>query len=34
MEVVDDVDDAINHINKYGSSHTDTIITEDGMSHG
>ncbi|CAB3990250.1 delta-1-pyrroline-5-carboxylate synthase isoform X2, partial [Paramuricea clavata] len=29
MEVVDDVDDAINHINKYGSSHTDTIVTED-----
>ena len=31
MEVVDDVSDAINHINKYGSAHTDAIITEDGM---
>jgi hypothetical protein len=31
MEVVDDVNDAINHINKYGSAHTDTIVTEDGM---
>ena len=31
MEVVDDVYDAIDHINKYGSSHTDTIVTEDGM---
>ena len=31
MEVVDDVGDAIDHINKYGSSHTDVIVTEDGM---
>lgn len=30
MEVVDDVKDAIRHINKYGSSHTDVIITDDG----
>lgn len=29
MEVVDDVKDAIRHINKYGSSHTDVIITDD-----
>lgn len=29
MEVVDDVKDAINHINKYGSSHTDVIVTDD-----
>lgn len=24
-----DVDDAINHIHKYGSSHTDVIVAED-----
>ncbi|KAG8176889.1 hypothetical protein JTE90_008329 [Oedothorax gibbosus] len=29
IEIVDSVDAAINHINTYGSSHTDTIITED-----
>ncbi|XP_020280747.1 delta-1-pyrroline-5-carboxylate synthase [Pseudomyrmex gracilis] len=28
IEVVSDVDDAINHIYKYGSSHTDVIVTE------
>ncbi|XP_060076959.1 delta-1-pyrroline-5-carboxylate synthase-like [Ylistrum balloti] len=28
MELVDDVDDAIAHINKYGSSHTDSIVTD------
>tara|TARA_B110000438_G_C15739900_1_gene617988 strand:+ start:88 stop:1353 length:1266 start_codon:yes stop_codon:yes gene_type:complete len=28
VKIVDDVNDAINHINKYGTSHTDTIITE------
>ncbi|KAL0132933.1 hypothetical protein PUN28_000578 [Cardiocondyla obscurior] len=28
VEVVSDVDDAISHIHKYGSSHTDTIVTE------
>ncbi|XP_050395440.1 delta-1-pyrroline-5-carboxylate synthase isoform X1 [Patella vulgata] len=28
VEIVDGVDDAINHINQYGSSHTDTIVTE------
>ncbi|CAL1537684.1 unnamed protein product [Lymnaea stagnalis] len=27
VEIVDDLDDAINHINKYGSSHTDAIVT-------
>ncbi len=28
VKVVDGVDDAIAHINQYGSSHTDTIVTE------
>ncbi|XP_015585437.1 delta-1-pyrroline-5-carboxylate synthase isoform X2 [Cephus cinctus] len=32
IEVVSDLDDAINHIHKYGSSHTDVIITEDKRS--
>lgn len=29
IEVVPDLDAAINHIHKYGSSHTDVIVTED-----
>ncbi|XP_015122580.1 delta-1-pyrroline-5-carboxylate synthase [Diachasma alloeum] len=29
IEVVPDLDEAINHIHKYGSSHTDVIVTED-----
>lgn len=29
VEIVDSVHDAINHINTYGSSHTDCIVTED-----
>ena len=29
VKIVDNIDDAINHINKYGSHHTDCIITED-----
>ncbi|MGQ9843207.1 MAG: glutamate-5-semialdehyde dehydrogenase [Spirochaetota bacterium] len=29
IKIVDSVDDAINHINKYGSKHTDSIITND-----
>ncbi|XP_051163857.1 delta-1-pyrroline-5-carboxylate synthase isoform X1 [Leptopilina boulardi] len=29
IELVTDLDDAINHIHKYGSGHTDTIVTED-----
>ena len=28
IKIVDDLDDAINHIGKYGSHHTDAIITE------
>lgn len=28
MEIVDDVQDAISHIHKFGSAHTDTIVTE------
>ncbi len=27
IKIVDDVDDAIHHINRYGSKHTDSIIT-------
>ena len=30
VEVVDSVSDAIHHINSYGSSHTDAIVTENG----
>lgn len=30
VEVVDDAEAAINHIHRFGSSHTDVIITEDG----
>ena len=30
MEVVDTMKDAVDHIHKYGSSHTDVIITENG----
>lgn len=29
VKVVDDIDEAIAHINRYGSHHTDCIITED-----
>lgn len=29
IEVVSDLDDAINHIHRYGSGHTDVIVTED-----
>jgi delta-1-pyrroline-5-carboxylate synthetase len=28
IEVVDDVKDAIEHINKFSSNHTDSIVTE------
>lgn len=30
VETVDDVNDAIEHINQYGSSHTDSIVTNNG----
>ena len=33
MELVSDVDDAIRHIHAHGSSHTDTIITENGKDY-
>ena len=29
MKIVADVDEAIAHINKYGSQHTDAIVSED-----
>lgn len=31
IEVVRSMDDAIAHVHKYGSSHTDVIITENGL---
>lgn len=30
LEMVDDVSEATEHIHKYGSSHTDVIVTENG----
>ena len=32
VRVVNDVDDALDHINRYGSHHTDTIITTDAAA--
>ncbi|MGH9574092.1 MAG: glutamate-5-semialdehyde dehydrogenase [Candidatus Acidiferrales bacterium] len=32
VKVVPDINDAIEHINRYGSRHTDTIVTEDDAS--
>jgi delta-1-pyrroline-5-carboxylate synthetase len=31
VEVVDDIDDAVEHINRYGSAHTDAIVTDNGL---
>lgn len=31
IELVDSVDAAVQHINKYGSNHTDAIITKNGI---
>jgi delta-1-pyrroline-5-carboxylate synthetase len=33
VEIVSDVLGAIEHINTYGSSHTDVIVTENGKNH-
>ncbi|XP_046563781.1 LOW QUALITY PROTEIN: delta-1-pyrroline-5-carboxylate synthase-like [Haliotis rubra] len=32
VEVVEDIDEAIAHINKFGSSHTDAIVTDDDVA--
>ena len=32
VEIVDSLEHAINHINKYGSSHTDVIVTENNLN--
>jgi glutamate-5-semialdehyde dehydrogenase len=32
VKVVDSLDEAIQHIHKYGSGHTDAIVTEDGKN--
>ncbi|MDO5708807.1 MAG: glutamate-5-semialdehyde dehydrogenase [Coriobacteriales bacterium] len=32
IKLVDDVDEAINHINKHGSHHTDAIVTENAQT--
>lgn len=34
IKVVDDIQEAIEHINRYGSHHTDAIITEDTEAFG
>lgn len=31
VELIDSVDEAIKHINKYGSNHTDAIVTNNGI---
>jgi glutamate-5-semialdehyde dehydrogenase len=32
VRVVDDIEDAIDHINRYGSHHTDVIVTNDSRA--
>jgi delta-1-pyrroline-5-carboxylate synthetase len=32
IELIDGVDSAIKHINKYGSNHTDSIVTKNGIN--
>ena len=32
VKIVDNIDEAINHIEKYGSKHTDSIITKNELS--
>jgi len=32
VHVVDSIDDAIDHIHRYGSAHTDAIVTEDAIA--
>ena len=32
VKVVDNLEDAVNHINKYGTMHTDAIITENNTT--
>ncbi len=32
IEIVDSLGDAIEHINTHGSSHTDVIVTENGIT--
>ena len=32
VEIVDDVDGAIGHVNTYGSGHTDVVVTEDAAA--
>ncbi len=34
IKIVDSLDEAIDHINKYGSHHTDAIVTEDKRNAG
>ncbi len=34
IKIVDSLDEAIDHINKYGSHHTDAIVTEDKSNAG